>query len=425
MPAAEPAAPGPRPGLGRGFRRLFGASATSNLSDGVLQAALPLLAASLTRDPVAVATVSALAFVPWLLFSLPAGTLVDRVDRRAAMAAANIGRAAALGLLAAAVVAGVATLPVLGAAAFVLGCAETVHDNAARALLPAVVERHQLERGNSLLATAESVGNQFAGAPVGAWLFAAAASLPLWSGAGGYAVAALLVLGVAVRRPAAPARATDAGATTAARPTLRAATAEGLRWLLHHRLLRSLMVLTSVQAMCHSLVQGVLVLYALEAVGLGERGFGVMLAAGGIGAVVGALASPYVTRTLGRTHAMGVTGVLSAAALLAMGLAPHPVVAVAGFATSAAAVSAFNVQVMSVRQALVPEVLFGRVQGAYRTVIWGGIPLGTLGGGALASVAGLPAVFVVSGVGGIAIGAGVWWLLHGHRADIEAGFATP
>lgn len=424
MPAAEPAAPGPRPGLGGGFRRLFGASATSNLSDGVLQAALPLLAASLTRDPVAVATVSALAFVPWLLFSLPAGTLVDRVDRRAAMAAANLGRAAALGLLAAAVVAGVATLPVLGAAAFVLGCAETVHDNAARALLPAVVERHQLERGNSLLATAESVGNQFAGAPVGAWLFAATASLPLWSGAGGYAVAALLVLGVVVRRPAAPA-ATGGAAASAARPTLRAATAEGLRWLLHHRLLRSLMVLTSVQAMCHSLVQGVLVLYALEAVGLGERGFGVVLAAGGIGAVVGALASPYVTRTLGRTHAMGVTGVLSAAALLAMGLVPHPVVAVAGFATSAAAVSAFNVQVMSVRQALVPEALFGRVQGAYRTVIWGGIPLGTLGGGALASVAGLPAVFVVSGVGGIVIGAGVWRLLHGHRADIEAGFTTP
>ena len=89
---------------------------------------------------------------------------------------------------------------------------------------------------------------------------------------------------------------------------------------------------------------------------------------------------------------------------------------------AAAAVSAFNVQVMSVRQVLVPEELFGRVQGAYRTVIWGGIPLGTLAGGVLARTAGIPAVFVTSGVAGIAISLVLWRVLDGHRGAVAAGF---
>lgn len=177
--------------LGRSFWSLFTSSSASNLSDGILQAALPLLAATLTRDPVAVSTLAALAFVPWLLFALPAGTLVDRVNRRAAMAGANAFRGLAVGLLAVAVIAGHASLPLLYAVAFLLGCAETVYDSAARAILPKVVPRAQLERGNSLLITAESVGNTFLGAPLGAWLFAVAIALPLWVNSTAYLVAAL------------------------------------------------------------------------------------------------------------------------------------------------------------------------------------------------------------------------------------------
>lgn len=407
-----------RPGrvpLGPGFRRLFASSAGSNLADGVLQAALPLLAATLTRDPVAVAAVSSLAFVPWLLFSLTAGALVDRVDRRRAMAVANGARALGAGLLAATVVTDVAAMPLLYAAALALGTAETVYDNAARALLPAVVRRDQLERGNSLLGTAESVGNVFLGAPLGAALFGLGVSLPLWLGSATYLLAAVLVLGVVAR--ALPAR--------PAATTIRADVAQGLRWLMGHPLLRPLMFASGLHAALHALTQGVLVLYVLEVLGAGERGFGLLLAAGGVGAVVGALVSPYVTVTLGRPHAMGLCGVVSGAAVLAMGTTDLPVLGAAAFAVSAAAVSAFNVQVMSVRQALVPEELFGRVQGAYRTVLWGGIPVGTLAGGALARVAGVPAVFVVSGAAGVVVSLGIWWLLHHHRAVVAAGFALP
>ncbi len=116
---------------------------------------------------------------------------------------------------------GSASLPLLYATAFLLGCAETVYDSAARAMLPKVVPRAQLERGNSLLTTAESVGNIFLGAPVGAWLFAVAIALPLWVNSTAYLLAALLALTVVGQFS--PAR--------ESKTSIRHGMAEGLRWL--------------------------------------------------------------------------------------------------------------------------------------------------------------------------------------------------
>lgn len=418
VPAA-PAAPagltvptGSRGRLGAPFWRLFASSGTSNLSDGVLQAALPLMAATLTRDPLAVSALASLAFLPWLLFALPAGTLVDRMNRRTAMAAANAGRGVLLALMATAVATSVASLPLLYAAAFLLGCAETVYDSAARAMLPAVVGRAQLERGNSLLTTVESVGNIFLGAPVGAWLFAIAASIPFWGNAGAYLLAAGLILTVAGRFR--PERATST--------SVRADMAEGLRWLARHRLLRTLMVTTGVAGLLQSMVNGIVVLFALQNLGLSERGFGVLLACGGVGAVLGSVISPRLTRWWGRTAAMGVCDVVAPLAVVALALLQHPAAGMALFAVAAGSVSAFNVQIMSVRQALIPDALFGRVQGAYRMVIWGGIPLGSLAGGALGGVFGLTTVFAVAGGVGALVGLTTWAVLHRHRAEIEAAF---
>ena len=268
--------------MGPSFWRLFASSSTSNLSDGVLQAALPLVAATLTRDPVAVSTLAALAFVPWLLFALPAGILVDRVNRRAAMAGANAFRGVAVGVLAISVLAGHASLPLLYATAFLLGCAETVYDSAARAMLPKVVPRARLERGNSLLTASESVGNIFLGAPVGAWLFALAIALPLWVNSTAYLLAALLALTVVGQFS--PGR--------EAKTSVRHDMAEGLRWLRDHELLRTLMLTTGGSAMVHSMTSGILVLYALQNLGVSARGFGLILAAAGVGAIAGSMLSP-------------------------------------------------------------------------------------------------------------------------------------
>jgi predicted MFS family arabinose efflux permease len=197
---------------------------------------------------------------------------------------------------------------------------------------------------------------------------------------------------------------------------------EGLRWLAHHRLLRQLMAVSGFGAAIHSMTQGILVLYALQNLGLDERGFGLAIAGAGVGAVAGAMLSSRVTQLVGRTNAMGAAQTLSAVALLLMAFWQHPIGGPLLFAVSAGAISMFNVQVMSVRQALIPEHLFGRVQGAYRTVIWGGIPVGMLAGGAIGGWLGLPAVFVVSGVAGIVVGSITWVVLHSHRDQIARAF---
>ena len=377
-----------------------------------MQAALPLLAASLTRDPLLVSLVASLAFLPWLLFSIPAGALVDRIDRRRAMLLANLARAMILLALAATVAAGAATIVVLYIAAFLLGVAETVYDNAARALLPRVVRRDQLERGNSLLSTSESVANLFLGAPVGALLFAAWAVLPLGASVLLFVGAAALIM--TVEGAFAPER--------AERTTLGADIREGLSWLLHHRILRQLVWATAIGALGTSLANGVAVLFVLEVLGIGEAGFGLLLAALGVGAVVGALASPLLTRLLGRTASMGVTGTVCGLATAAIGIWPTTAVAFIAWPLSSLAVSAFNVQVMSVRQVLIPDALFGRVQGAYRTVLWGSIPIGTAAGGLVATWTDLPTAVLLGGVLATVSGVATWSVLAVFRTQVADAF---
>lgn len=409
--ANVPAPAAPRR-LGGSFWRLLGSSSVSNLSDGVLGAAAPLLAATLTRDPVLVSALGALVFLPWLLFAIPAGTFVDRTDRRRAMAAANVARALLLTTLGVTVVTDVVSMPVLYAVAFLLGTAEVVYDSAARAMLPAVVTKQQLERGNSLLTTTEAVGQIFVGAPLGAWLFALLISLPFWTNAVAYLLAAGLILTVTGRfRP-------ERETATSARQD----TAEGLRWLRHHPVLFPVMITTGMSAVFGTMTSGILVLYVLEELHLSEQRFGLFLAAAGVGAILGSLLSPVVTKALGRTNAMGILEIVSAVAVIVMGLWVQPVVATVAFALSAAGVSAFNVQNMSMRQAIIPDRLFGRVQGAYRTAIWGGIPLGTMLGGVLGRWLGLAPVFVITGVVSGLAGLATWAVLHHHRAAIAAAF---
>ena len=404
--------------LGGSFWRLLAASASSNLADGVNRVALPLLAATLTRDPVLVAALSSLAFLPWLLFALPAGAVVDRVDRKRAMAAANTVRALALVGLAVPVLTGTASLVVLYAVAFVLGVAETLYDSAARAMLPLVVDRDQLDRGNGLLTVAETASETFIGAPIGSALFALAVAAPLLTTSGGYVLAAVLVLTLAgSHRPA--------RAAGAPRTTIRRDVAEGVGWLWRHRLLRGLTLVSGATSLVQSLTGGVLVLFALDTLDVSEAGYGLLLAGSGVGAVLGGLTAARVAARLGRVPTLVLGAALSAVAVAAMGLATDPVVADLLYGLSAAGVMWWNVLTMSLRQALIPAELFGRVQGGYRTLVWGGIPLGALLGGVLGDVAGLRTVFLVSGAGLLVLAGVLWRLLAAHRAELDGAFAEP
>jgi MFS family permease len=376
-----------QPPLGATFWRMYAATASSDLADGIGRTALPLAAASYTRDPVTISGMVTFAFLPWLLLALPSGALVDRVDRRIAMAAANVVRAVTVAALAVVLLAHVGNVAVLYGVAFVLGAAETVYDCAVRALLPQIVARDQLDRANSLVTVEESLGQTFIGAPLGSVLFAAAIALPFVLNAAGFVLAVVLIL--SVRGSYRPAR---IGGTT-----IRADMAEGIRWLRAHQLLRGLTLISAGCAFAQTMGTGVLVLYVLEVLHLPAGDFGLLLVVAGVGSILGSLATPPLARRHGRRAVLTTGAVLSAVSIGLMSLTANGYVAAALFGISSAGVMAWNVLTMSMRQSLIPAELFGRVQGAYRTLVWGVIPVGSLAGGVLADAIGLRWVFAVAG----------------------------
>jgi MFS family permease len=381
------------PKLGAAFWRMYAATAWSDLADGIGRTALPLAAASYTRNPVAVSGLVTFAFLPWLLFALPSGVLVDRLDRRYAMAGANAARAVAVAVLAVLLVAHVGNVAVLYVVAFVLGVAETVYDSAVRALLPQLVERDQLDKGNSLVTVEESLGQTFVGAPLGSVVFAAAIALPFVLNAAGFLLAVLLIL--TVRGSYRPVR--------AERTSVRTDMVEGVGWLRRHGLLRGLTLISAGCAFASAGCTGVLVLYSLEVLQLPSGDFGLLLVVAGIGGVLGSLVTPRLARALGRRIVVSAGGVVSGAATAAMALTHNGYLAAALFGVASAGVMTWNVLTMSLRQALIPHHLFGRVQGAYRTLVWGVIPLGAILGGWLADALGIRTVFAVAGAVSVAM----------------------
>lgn len=401
--------------LGINYWRLLVASVVSNLGDGIVQTALPLLAITLTRDPFLIGALTSLAFLPWLLFAIPSGAIVDRMDRRRAMSFANLLRASVVGGLVVAIAVDQVSLVLLYVVAFVLGLAETVYDSAARAMLPQVVRRDQLDRANGPLTSAESVTQAFLAAPIGSFLFAWLVIAPFVSSAVVYLLAALLILSITGNL-----RPVREGQATAGAPTLRADIGEGLRWLRGHELLRGLAVIVGLTAAAETMASSVLVLYAVDTLGVPESAFGLFLVSAGIGGLLGGLAAAGLARRLGRITTQLLASALTGAATLGMGLTNNVWVGAFLFGSVALLISTFNVLIMSLRQALIPEQLFGRVQGAYRTLVWGLIPVGGLVGGVTAGLTSVPMTFVISGVLQVILAVLFWRLLSRHRAQIEA-----
>ncbi|RIV37600.1 MFS transporter [Micromonospora radicis] len=387
----EPAASRERVGLGGRYWRLWSASAVSNLADGIVKIALPLIAVRYTDSPVLVAGVAVAFSLPWLLFALPAGALVDRLDRRRVMLAANTVRATLLGALALAVALDVGAIWLLYLVALGVGAAETLYDTSAQSILPQVVSRAALPAANGRLHAVELAANQFVGPPLAGFLVAAGAAVALAGPAGlwAVAVAALLLVGGRFR--------IDRDGQT----SVRADIAEGLRFLWRHRLLRTLATMVGVSNFCTNAIFAVLVLYAVgpgSAIGLTEPGFGLLLTTIAAGIVLGSLAAAGIERRLGRARALALSVVAMAAVVGVPALSTNPYVIGAVFFCGGILLAAWNVITISLRQRITPDHLLGRVNSSYRLLAWGSMPVGALVGGLLAELFGLRAVFAVMGV---------------------------
>jgi MFS family permease len=376
--------------LPRRYWRLWSATISSGIGDGAAVAALPLLAVSLTRDPRLVAAVSTAEFLPWLLFSLVAGALADRIDRRRLMWVAQAVQATVVAVIAVAAGAHLARVWLLCAAALVLGTAQTVFDNAGQSVLPQIVSRQQLQRANAVQYAGQTVTESFVGPPVGGLLFAASAGLPFALDVVSFIVSAALIMRLPLRAqfpPAAPRRSTS----------LVAEIAEGLRWLWAHRLLRGLALILGVNNFCNQMAWATLVLLATGTFGLSARGYGILLAAQALGGVAGSVVNRPLVRALGARNALVLALVTTALAYLGAGLAPDVVLVGALFALSGVASMVWNVVTVSLRQDVVPGNLLGRVNSAYRMIGWGMISLGGVAGGFLAHWLGLRAPLITAG----------------------------
>ncbi len=385
-------APGTR-ALGGRYWRLWSASTASALGDGLRRVALPLLAVHLTTDPRQVALVAAAGTVPWLVFGLPVGALVDRWDRRRTVWVVDLLRSLTVAVLAGAAAAGALSVALLVAVTFVLGTGEIFAESAALALVPQLVASFQLERANGRLQAGEVTAGQFAGQGLGGVLYTVALALPFTLDAATFLLSAALVstLRTPTRRPP-----TRRRLPAASLRRLAAETAEGLRWLAGHQLLRILCVLLAVLAAVSGAFWAVAALYAASILGLGPTGFGVLLAVGAAGSLAGSLLAEPLAARLGTAGAIRLAVALVTVATAGLAATGSPLVAGALLTVNGIAVLVWNVVTVSLRQAIIPDHLLGRVGSAYLFIGLGAQPAGALGAGLLAHAAGLRAVFAVS-----------------------------
>jgi MFS family permease len=382
---------------------LWAANAVSNVGDGVALAAGPLLLASLTSDPALVAGAMFVQQLPWLLFALPAGVTVDRLDRRRLVVLVNVVRAIVIGGLAVAVGAGAVTVPLVYAALFVIGIMETLADSASTALLPAVVPSEQLPRANARLMGVQMVGNQLLAPPLGAALFVVAAALPFALNAATFLLAALLI--ATLRSRMAPREAPVGPRRPVARDI-----ATGVRALVGHPVLRILAVCLCLMNVTLAGAFSILVIYAHQRLGLDEIGFGLLLAATAVGGLGGSVVAARLQARFGAALLLRVGLVIETLTHLSLGLARAPWVAVVTMAVFGAHASLWGVITLSWRQRVVPDALRGRVNSVYFLFAVGGSAIGALMGGLAARDLGITAPFWIA-FGGMAVLTAIAWRL--------------
>jgi MFS family permease len=364
-----------------GFGRLWAAAVVSKFGDSLRTAALPLLAASLTRDPLLIAAVSACGYLPWLLFGLLGGAVADRIDQRRAMWAVDLVRGVLMAGFAVAIALGHASIGLLIALAFALTTLQTLFDNAATALLPSLVPAETLASANARLMTGQQLAGGFLAAPLVPVLLVAGAAVPYAADAVTYVLAALLVASL---RVAAPQRAPRAPGST-----LRAEMAEGLRVLWRDATQRALCVATTLTNVGVGALIATLVLHITGWLDGGDAGFAAAITAYAAGSLAGGAVAGRIGARIGRMRAVLVAGTVQTGALVAMGTVRELWVAVAAMAVFGLMGMVWNVHQVTLMQERSPEGMIGRTSAAFRTLAIGGAPLGAMLGGTVAAAWGL------------------------------------
>ena len=422
---------GPQPGrLDGNYFKLFGASTISNLGDGIGIIAYPWLASAITRNPLLIALVAVVQRLPWLLFSLPAGVITDRNDRRRLMIGANTIRTVVTLAIAFVVLARQDALPgpnvvadaataistdtalyaLVLVATLLLGMSEVIYDNSAQTFMPAIVHADDLERANGRLWSIESVANTFVGPPLAALLIAVAFSLPFFVDAATFAISAVLI---SLIRP----WPRTSGEKRAEHLPWTTELADGVRWLWRHDLLRALAIVLGLLNMLNTMALATFVLFGQEVLGTSATEFALLGTGGAIGGIIGGWTASAITKRIGEGASLALTLVGGGATAIAIGLASSWPIAWLMFALSTVVVVLWNVITVSFRQRVIPDELLGRVNSVYRFFGWGMMPIGAALGGLI--------VVVTDAVASRELALRMPWLVFGVSSILLLGYAGP
>jgi hypothetical protein len=385
------------------FVRLWTAETISQLGTQVSALAIPFVAIEiLEATTFQVALLNVVDFLPFLLIGLPAGVWVDRLRRRPVMIAGDLGRAAALATVPVAFALGTLTIVQLYAVGFVVGALTVFFDVAYQSYLPSIVIREQLPEGNAKLevsrAGAAVVGPGLAGLIIAILRAPLAVALDALS----FLVSALFL--VTIRRPEPVPEAHREDGQPG--PAMRREMAEGLRYVLGHAYLKNIAACTATANLFGTVATSVLLVFAVRELGMTAGSIGVAFSIGATGALLGALTANRVSTGLGVGPTIIAFGGVSGLALLPLALAPvgtpQPVlvvlVALAGFVTGVATV-VYNVAQVSLRQAITPTRMQGRMNATMRWFVWGTIPIGGILGGALGTLLGVREAVLIGALG--------------------------
>jgi MFS family permease len=384
--------------LGSSYWRLWTATAISNLGDGISGVAYPWVASAVTRSPLLIAAAGFASRLPWLIFTLHAGVITDRFDRRKLIIAMDTIRGVLTLIVGAIVLLNKDSLPSLNdlssitdletnwplyitlvITAFLFGLAEVLRDNSAQTLMPSVVDAENLEKANGRMWSAESLTNSFIGPPLGSLLIGIAIYLPFFVDAGTFFVAVALIASISGSFKPVEEKPRE-------KINFKSEIKEGYRWLWAHDLLRPMAIILGALNLVGTMVAATFILYTQEVLNTSVFVFAVLGTAGAVGGIAGGLIAPKISEKIGSgpslwlSLAMGPIG----AVIIGTSNSWHVVWVVLLFQSFLSVL--WNTITVSLRQSIIPTYLLGRVNSVYRFFGWGSIPIGMFLGGAIVSI---------------------------------------
>jgi MFS family permease len=407
--------------LGSRFAKLWTASTTSALGSGLATIAAPLFVAAHTKSPLIVSATTGVAWLPWLLFALPGGVLVDRVDRRRLMVTIDWIRVAVMGVLATALLAGSSSIALLDAALFLINAGEIVFRSASQAMIPAVVPRARLERANGWLVGGTTLMQNMIAGPLGGFLFVLAACVPFYVNAGTYAASAVLVgLLAGTYRAARPAYGGDQTRTA---HRVRQELAEGFRWLAGQRVLRTMTVLIGLLNLTLTAATAVLVLLVKERLNLGPVGYGTLFTCMAAGALLGSACGDWLIRRVTATWTIRIGLLVEAGLHLVLATSRSAYLVGAMLFAFGVHGALWTIVGSSLRQRLTPPEMMGRVASTSLFIAAGGNCVGAVLGGVIAARFGITAPYWAGFVVAALVSAATWRVFN--RAAVAEAYAEP